>query len=292
MRTITSTTELRSSLAQHRREGKRIAFVPTMGNLHAGHIELVRHAHKQADIVVVSIFVNPMQFGANEDLDNYPRTLTADKEKLFAEGTQYLFFPSAKEIYPCGMENQTRVSVPELADTLCGSSRPGHFTGVATVVSKLFNIVQPDLAFFGKKDFQQLAIIKKMVADLCIPVDVIGIDTARAKDGLALSSRNGYLNEQERQLAPLLQQQLQKSAEAISLGDTDFNTLEQQAREALTSAGFSPDYFQVCDAYTLHPPSTHSTELVIAAAAKLGSTRLIDNITVTLNPSQKHGLSH
>ena len=292
MKTITSTTELRRSLAQHRREGKSIAFVPTMGNLHAGHIELVRNARKQADIVVVSIFVNPMQFGANEDLDNYPRTLTADKEKLFAEGTQYLFFPSADEIYPGGVENQTRVSVPELADTLCGSSRPGHFTGVATVVSKLFNIVQPDLAFFGKKDFQQLVIIKKMVADLCIPVDVIGIDTARAKDGLALSSRNGYLNEQERQLAPLLQQQLQQCAESISLGDSDFKALEQQAREALISAGFNPDYFQVCDAYTLHAPSTHSTELVIAAAARLGSTRLIDNITVTLNPSQKQGLSH
>ena len=290
MNTFTTSTELRDALARERAQGKTIAFGPTMGNLHEGHLQLVREARATADIVVVSIFVNPLQFGANEDLDSYPRTLVADKEKLFAEGVQCLFFPGVDDIYPNGMDNQTLVSVPELSNTLCGASRPGHFTGVATVVTKLFQIVQPEIAVFGKKDFQQLAIIKKMVSDLCIPINIIGVDTARAHDGLALSSRNGYLTQQEREIAPRLQQILLETREAITQGDNDYRHLEQQANEQLLAAGFSPDYFQVCDAMTLQPADDNSLDLVIAAAAKLGTTRLIDNVTLTLNPSQDCGL--
>ena len=273
-----------------RQQAKTIAFVPTMGNLHEGHLRLVREARDRADVVVVSIFVNPLQFGANEDLDNYPRTLSADKEKLFAEGVQYLFTPNVGEIYPQGMAQQTKVNVPELDSTLCGASRPGHFTGVATVVTKLFQIVQPDHAVFGKKDFQQLAIIRKMTNDLCMPIEIIGIDTARAEDGLALSSRNGYLSTEQRQLAPVLHQLLLQTSNAIGSGDNNFSALEQQATATLIQAGFEPDYYAICDAHSLQAPNDNSVELVIAAAAKLGDTRLIDNITVTLNPSQECGL--
>jgi pantoate--beta-alanine ligase len=290
MNTFTTTQQLRSALSLYRGKGKTIAFVPTMGNLHEGHLQLVRQARECADVVVVSIFVNPLQFGANEDLDNYPRTLTADKEKLFAEGVQYLFCPTVEDIYPHGMDNQAKVSVPELGNTLCGASRPGHFTGVATVVTKLFNIVQPDIAVFGKKDFQQLAVIKKMVGDLCLPIEIIGAETSRAEDGLALSSRNGYLSDEQRQQAPRLQQILQQSREAILQGNDNFRELEQNASAQLEAAGFITDYFQICDATTLQTAKADSAELVIAAAAKLGSTRLIDNITITLNPSQDHGL--
>ena len=191
MKVFAKTAELRAAIAADRRAGKRVALVPTMGNLHDGHLQLVRRAQKLADVVVVSIFVNPLQFGPTEDLDKYPRTLAADMERLFGVGTHYLFHPTVAEMYPSGMAAQTIVSVPEITETLCGASRPGHFAGVATVVTKLFQIVQPDVAVFGEKDFQQLAVIRRMVADLCMPIKIVGEQTARATDGLALSSRTG-----------------------------------------------------------------------------------------------------
>ena len=290
MKTFSTSKQLRSAVSRDRSKGKTIAFVPTMGNLHEGHIQLVRKARQVADIVVVSIFVNPLQFGANEDLSNYPRTLAADKEKLFAEGINYLLFPDVEEIYPHGIDQQTLVVVPDLSDTLCGANRPGHFAGVATVVNKLFQIVQPDIAIFGKKDFQQLAIIEKMVQDLCMPIEVLGVETARDVDGLALSSRNGYLTDEERSIAPALHQILLDCRKAIACGFDSYQELESHCIEALKSAGFQPDYFSVRDAATLREV-THSTEqIVILAAAQLGKPRLIDNVTLTLNPSKDWGM--
>lgn len=290
MKTYTTSKQLRAALTRDKQAGKTVAFVPTMGNLHEGHLQLVRKANQIADIVVVSIFVNPLQFGVNEDLDNYPRTLAADKEKLFAEGTQYLFFPGVEEVYPKGMEQQTKIIVPDLPETLCGANRPGHFTGVSTVVTKLFQIVQPDIAVFGKKDFQQLSIIQKMVQDLCMPIEVLGIETARAEDGLALSSRNGYLSTEERNTAPILHQTLQICREAIACGYDSYPELEQHALESLKAAGFSPDYFSVRDASTLKEVTPDTEMIVIAAAAKLGTPRLIDNVTLNLNPNQDWGM--
>jgi pantoate--beta-alanine ligase len=290
MKIFAKTAMLRAAIAADKRAGKRIAFVPTMGNLHEGHLQLVRRAQREADIVVVSIFVNPLQFGPSEDLDKYPRTLAADKEKLFGEGVQYLFTPSVDEMYPNGLQAETKISVPELSDTLCGASRPGHFTGVATIVTKLFQIVQPDVALFGEKDFQQLAIIRKMTVDLCMPVRIIGVQTARATDGLALSSRNGYLSADERRLAPALHMALQECREAIACGFDSYEGLEQHAKDTLTQAGFRPDYFSVRDAYTLGPVTIDTEKLVVVAAAYLGRTRLIDNVTLNLNPSQDWGM--
>jgi pantoate--beta-alanine ligase len=261
-----------------------------MGNLHEGHISLVRRAQQLADVVVVSIFVNPLQFGANEDLSSYPRTIAADKEKLFAEGVQHLFLPQVEEIYPEGMDCHTKVSVPELGDYHCGASRPGHFNGVSTIVNKLFNIVQPDIAVFGEKDFQQLSIIRKMVRDLCLPVEIVGVATARAEDGLALSSRNGYLNTQQRRLAPTLHRVLQETREAIACGYDSYRELERHARLSLQAAGFEPDYFNICDARDLLEVRQQTEEIVILAAAKLGSTRLIDNVTLNVNPSADWGM--
>jgi len=281
---------LRAAIAGDKGAGKRVAFVPTMGNLHEGHMQLVRRARREADIVVVSIFVNPLQFGPNEDLDKYPRTLAADKEKLFAEGANYLFTPTVDEMYPNGIEAETRISVPDLSNTLCGESRPGHFSGVATVVTKLFQIVQPDIALFGEKDFQQLAIIRKMTGDLCMPIEICGVQTARATDGLALSSRNGYLSAAERGLAPTLHMALQECREAIACGFDSYSDLEQHGRDWLAAAGFKPDYFSVRDAYTLGPVTVTTEKLVILAAAYLGRTRLIDNVTLNLNPSQDWGM--
>jgi pantoate--beta-alanine ligase len=290
MKTVTTTTALRSALTAEKRSGKRIAFVPTMGNLHEGHLDLVRRAKRTAEVVVVSIFVNPLQFGANEDLDKYPRTLAADKEKLFGEGVQYLFHPGVEEIYPEGMETHTKVSVPDVSDTLCGAARPGHFTGVATIVTKLFQIVQPDVALFGQKDFQQLSVIRKMVRDLCMPIDVLGVNTTRAADGLALSSRNGYLSQVERQTAPVLHHALQECREAIACGFDSFKELEQHAIDALRNAGFRPDYVAVRDASSLGPVTMLTEQIVILAAAYLGRTRLIDNVTLNLNPAHDWGM--
>ena len=290
MKTFSTTKALRTAIRSHKSQGKTVAFVPTMGNLHEGHIQLVRKAKQLADIVVVSIFVNPLQFGANEDLDAYPRTLAADKEKLFAEGTHYLFHPNVEEVYPAGQDHQTLVVVPDLSDTLCGESRPGHFAGVSTVVNKLFQIVQPDTALFGKKDFQQLAIIEKMVQDLCMPIEIVGVETARDVDGLALSSRNGYLTEEQRSIAPALHQTLLECRDAIACGFDSYQALEEYCTDALKEAGFDPDYFSVRDANTLQAVTADTEEIVILAAAKLGKPRLIDNVTLTLNPSQDWGM--
>lgn len=263
---------------------KTIAFVPTMGNLHEGHLSLVRRARQEADIVIVSIFVNPLQFGEGEDLDKYPRTLAEDQAKLTNEQVDFLFMPSVDDIYPLGMTQQTQVSVPDLGHYHCGDSRPGHFDGVTTVVNKLFNIIQPQIAVFGEKDFQQLAIIRKMVNDLCIPVTIIGSPTGRAEDGLALSSRNQYLNEEQRKIAPQLNQVIQAAKLALS-NKAEISTVAQESKLKLAKLGFKVDYFNIADADTLGDVNANSREIVILAAAFLGTPRLIDNQTLPLNPT-------
>ena len=290
MRTYESNAQLQAALRTIRQRGETIAFVPTMGNLHEGHLDLVRRARSLCDVVVVSIFVNPLQFGANEDLDAYPRTMSADKQKLFREGVQILYAPAVGEIYPEGMATQTQVSVPDLSETLCGSSRPGHFDGVTTVVSKLFNIVQPDVAVFGEKDFQQLSIVRKMVKDLCMPVEIVGVPTTRDEDGVAKSSRNGYLTPQQREVAPTLHHILVSCREAIACGFDNFLQLESHARMKLLQAGFEPDYFAIRDAATLRAVTEDTEEIAILAAARLGNTRLIDNIRLALNPVSDWGM--
>ena len=290
MRTYSSNAQLQSALRSFRQNGQSIAFVPTMGNLHEGHLDLVRKARCLCDIVVVSIFVNPLQFGPNEDLDAYPRTMAADKEKLFSEGVQVLYAPDVAEIYPEGMSALTQVHVPALGETLCGSSRPGHFDGVTTVVSKLFNIVQPDVAVFGEKDFQQLSIVRKMVNDLCMPIEIVGINTTRDEDGLAKSSRNGYLSNDQRLIAPALHQTLNSCREAIACGFDNFLQLESHARMKLLQAGFEPDYFAIRDARTLQAVTENTEEIAILAAARLGPTRLIDNVRLALNPVSDWGM--
>lgn len=290
MRTYAANVQLQSAIRTLRQSGQSIAFVPTMGNLHEGHLQLVRKAQSLCDVVVVSIFVNPLQFGANEDLDSYPRTMAADKEKLFSEGVQIIYAPDVREIYPEGMAAQTQVQVPELADTLCGSNRPGHFNGVTTVVTKLFNIVQPDVAIFGEKDFQQLSIIRKMVADLCMPIDIVGVATSRDEDGLARSSRNGFLTAEQRDIAPVIHQTLMSCREAIACGFDNFLQLESHARMKLLQAGFQPDYFAIRDARTLQAVTEETEEIAILAAARLGSTRLIDNVRLALNPVSDWGM--
>ncbi|MFN3770855.1 MAG: pantoate--beta-alanine ligase [Ectopseudomonas guguanensis] len=285
MNTVKTLRELRAAVAQARAEGKQIGFVPTMGNLHAGHVSLVEIAAQRADFVVASIFVNPLQFGAGEDLDKYPRTLAADQEKLLAAGCHLLFHPDAAEIYPHGMGDQTRVSVPGVSEGLCGASRPGHFEGVATVVTKLFNMVQPDLAVFGEKDYQQLAVIRALVQDLNMPIQIIGAPTQRAEDGLALSSRNGYLDAAQRSTAPTLYRSLQAIAEELRRGARDYARLIDAAQEQQRAAGFVPDYLEIRNAVTLRPAQIDDRHLVILTAAQLGGTRLIDNLVVEL-PSQ------
>ncbi|TNE96397.1 MAG: pantoate--beta-alanine ligase [Gammaproteobacteria bacterium] len=281
MRTVHSLKELRTILRGYRQQGKTIGLVPTMGNLHEGHISLVRKASEAADIVVTSIFVNPMQFGAGEDLDTYPRTLADDQEKLEAAGNTLVFAPTVDEIYPEGLASQTQVVVPDVSDGHCGASRPGHFEGVATVVTMLFNMVQPDLAVFGEKDFQQLAVIRKMTSDLMMPVEVIGAPTVREDDGLAKSSRNGYLSDKERQIAPAVYQTLQATARKLSDGRADFEALEQEAEASLTQAGLRPDYFNIVNSLTLKPAKPDDNDITLLVAAFLGTTRLIDNLTVS-----------
>ncbi|GFZ68841.1 pantothenate synthetase [Pseudomonas amygdali pv. eriobotryae] len=281
MNTVKTVQELRAAVARARSEGKRIALTPTMGNLHSGHAALVAKAAQRADFVVATIFVNPLQFGPNEDLATYPRTLAADQEKLLQAGCNLLFTPNVEEMYPHGMADQTLVSVPHLSQGLCGASRPGHFEGVATVVSKLFNMVQPDLAIFGEKDFQQLAVIRAMVRDLNMPIQIIGEPTVRADDGLALSSRNGYLNEAQRAAAPALYQAIRQTADAISAGEQDFDALLTSKRQQLEAAGFRIDYLEIRDATSLRPTTAENRDLVILAAAFLGKTRLIDNLHLT-----------
>ena len=262
------------------RRGGNVAFVPTMGNLHAGHLSLVKAAREQADRVVVSIFVNPLQFGAGEDFDNYPRTLEDDAVLLAGEGTDLLFAPTVSTMYPKAQTDQTRVEVPGLSELLCGATRPGHFVGVATVVCKLFNMVQPDIAFFGKKDYQQLIVIRRMVEDLAMPVRVEGIETIREADGLAMSSRNGYLTEAERQTAPALYAMLRRVAQRLSQGADDYAALESEAGKRLDTQGLRTDYVAIRAADDLAVPRPGAPRLVILAAAYLGKARLIDNLEV------------
>lgn len=259
-----------------------LGFVPTMGNLHAGHLSLVSRARGEHDLVVVSIFVNPLQFGANEDLDSYPRTLDADTAALIAAGCDFLFLPSAAELYGDDIQASTRVKVPELGTHYCGASRPEHFDGVTTVVTKLFNIVQPDAAYFGLKDYQQFSIIRKMVDDLALPVSVHGIETARETSGLALSSRNGYLSADQKAVAPLLYQTIKGIGDALAAGDQDFKRLIQAGKQQLQDAGLQPDYLAIANSATLRPATKEDSHLVILAAAFLGSTRLIDNLRVSV----------
>lgn len=278
MNTVKTVLDLRAAVARARSEGKRIGLTPTMGNLHSGHVALVSKAVQRADFVVATIFVNPLQFGPNEDLATYPRTLAADQEKLLQAGCHLLFTPTVEEMYPHGMADQTLVSVPHLSEGLCGASRPGHFDGVATVVSKLFNMVQPDLAVFGEKDFQQLAVIRAMVRDLNMPIKIIGEPTVRADDGLALSSRNGYLSPEQRAAAPALYRVISQIGTAIRAGEQDFVRLLEDGRRELEAAGFRIDYLEIRDATSLRPATAENSDLVILAAAFLGKTRLIDNL--------------
>ncbi|WP_110947302.1 pantoate--beta-alanine ligase [Pseudomonas bohemica] len=281
MNTVKTVRELRAAVARARSEGKRIALVPTMGNLHSGHTALVTKAAQRADFVVASIFVNPLQFGPNEDLATYPRTLAADQEKLLQAGCHLLFTPSVEEMYPNGMADQTIVRVPMVSEGLCGGSRPGHFDGVSTVVSKLFNMVQPDIAIFGQKDFQQLAVVSTLVRDLNMPIQIIGEPTVRAADGLALSSRNGYLTEAERASAPALYRVIKQIGDALSEGDSNHEQLLADGRKQLERAGFRPDYLEIRHAVSLRPAVAGDEDLVVLGAAFLGKTRLIDNLHLT-----------
>nr|WP_314492166.1 pantoate--beta-alanine ligase [uncultured Pseudomonas sp.] len=282
MNTVKTVRELRAAVARARGEGKRIGFVPTMGNLHSGHAALVTKAAQRADFVVASIFVNPLQFGANEDLASYPRTLVADQARLLEAGCNLLFAPTVEEMYPEGTAAQTRVSVAQLSEGLCGASRPGHFEGVATVVNKLFNMVQPDLAVFGEKDYQQLAVIRAMVRDLNMPIQIFGEPTVRAEDGLALSSRNGYLSEAQRAIAPVVYRTLMQVAEGLRRGRRDYQALLGEGQSQLEAAGLLTDYLEVRHALSLRPAQLDDRDLVILVAAFLGTTRLIDNLYVHL----------
>ncbi len=270
---------LRQSVSAWKTQGERIAFVPTMGNLHAGHLSLIAQARQSADRVVASIFVNPLQFGPDEDLDRYPRTLEADRAALQQAGCDLLYLPSAEDLYPQGLDAITRVVVPGLTEELEGASRPGHFDGVATVVLKLFQRVQPDCAVFGKKDYQQWRVIEKMTADLDLPIEILAGETVREADGLAMSSRNQYLDDAQRRAAPLLYQHLTRIADTLRHGETDCKPLIDEAIALLQQAGFSVDYLEIRARKTLSKPNP-GDERVILAAARLGDTRLIDNIEI------------
>lgn len=269
--------DIRAQVRTWRAKGETIAFVPTMGNLHQGHITLVKEAAKRCDHVVVSIFVNPMQFGQNEDLDAYPRTLAADSQAITAAGAELLFTPTPDVMYPKGIAQQTYVEVPGISDVLCGATRPGHFRGVATIVCKLFNIVQPDVALFGNKDYQQLLVIQTMVEDLSLPIEIIGLDTIREASGLAMSSRNGYLTADEKAAAPALKHAIDAMADGIKQG-LSIDAVTQAAKASIVNAGFTPDYLEVRHAITLEQATAQDSELVILAAAYLGKARLIDNL--------------
>lgn len=268
-------------LREWRKQVGSVAFVPTMGNLHEGHLALVSEAKRQAEHVVVSIFVNRLQFGQGEDFDKYPRTLQQDADKLKDAGVSVVFAPDEHELYP-HVTQQYNVEPPNLQNELCGAFRPGHFRGVATVVSKLFNIVEPDVACFGKKDYQQLTIIQGMVADLNMNIRIVPVDTGRAADGLALSSRNQYLSEQQRAEAPRLYRELQVVAQAIREGSVNYADLEQTAHGHLTQAGWVVDYIEVRRASDLQVARAGDRQLVVLAAARLGTTRLIDNLEISL----------
>jgi pantoate--beta-alanine ligase len=278
METVTTIAAVRERVRRWHAEGHRVAFVPTMGNLHAGHVSLIETARRHGERFVASIFVNPMQFGPNEDFAHYPRTPAQDARMLAEAGCDLMFMPDVLEIYPNGSQRATRVEVPGLSDILCGEFRPGHFEGVATVVAKLFHIVEPDVAVFGEKDFQQLTIIRRMVADLCMPVTLVGAPTVREPDGLAMSSRNQYLTDEERRKAPLIHQTLRAAVDRLRAGVRDFADIERAGTRALESAGFRPDYFAVRRADDLGSPEADTRHLVVLTAARLGRARLIDNL--------------
>ena len=283
MQTIKNKSQVRVTTQAWKREGLSVALVPTMGNLHDGHLKLVEHALQHADKVVVSIVVTPIQIGEHEDFDSYPRTLDRDSALLAEHGVDLLFAPEVSEIYADQDDQLTQVCVPGLSEILCGSFRPGHFAGVTTIVAKLFNIVQPDLAVFGEKDYQQLFLIRKMVLDLDYPVKILGLPTVREQDGLAMSSRNSYLSQDERQRASLLSKMLAKLKEDIRQGDREYIKLQENAHKILEKYGFSVDYVDIRNAETLHPAQPHDIHIVLLVAARLGATRLIDNMTLDLS---------
>lgn len=286
MLAVHGVAELRDQVQRWRRDGERIALVPTMGNLHAGHVKLVEEAHARAKRVVASIFVNPLQFGSGEDYQSYPRTLEADQAKLQAVRADLLFAPAVEEMYPGGRDRVTRVDVPGLSAILDGEFRPGHFSGVATVVLKLLNIVQPDVALFGEKDYQQLLIVRRLVADLSVPVEIVGVPIVREADGLAMSSRNQYLTPVERQQAPLLFRTLGETAAALRNGRRDFSRLEAETVQKL-SAQLRPDYVSIRAAHTLAAADADTRDFVVLAAVWLGKARLIDNIQVSVEAASR-----
>jgi pantoate--beta-alanine ligase len=278
----TSVIELRQYVQHWKDHGQSIAFIPTMGNLHAGHMSLIEKGQSLCDRSLCSIFVNPMQFGPNEDWDHYPRTLEKDLELLRGIGCDLVYLPTASELYPQGLERISQVQVTDLTDHYEGAHRPGHFTGVATVVLKLFNIVRPDVAVFGKKDYQQYRVISKMVEDFNLEVQVIGQETTREASGLASSSRNQYLDDAQKETAAQIYRQLQQTAARIEQGERDYEMLQSEAIVTLDGAGFKTDYFVICNAETLLPASPQDRDLVILVTAALGGTRLLDNIEISL----------
>lgn len=282
MHTISNKHSLRQLLNETRNPGKTIGLVPTMGNLHEGHLELVKIAKTKADFVVCSIFVNPLQFGPTEDLAAYPRTLGEDIAKLATVNCDCLFIPAVSEIYGGDLKAQSTVHIPELTKLYCGKSRPGHFEGVATIVCKLFNLVQPDMAVFGLKDYQQFLVIRKMIADLEFDIDLVGVEIQREAHGLALSSRNRYLSEEQQQKAALIYQSLLDIEKRIRKGNQDFEGLEALARQRLYDSGFVVDYFSICNANTLQAASKQDREFAILAAVQVGPSRLLDNVRFTL----------
>lgn len=286
MQTFADISALREQIKQYKRDDRRIAFVPTMGNLHEGHLTLVRKARELADVVVVSIFVNPMQFERADDLNNYPRTLDDDLSKLNAAGVELVFTPTPDIMYPYGLDKQTFVEVPGLSHMLEGASRPGHFRGVATIVTKLFNIVQPNVACFGEKDYQQLAVIRQMVEDLCLNLEIVGVPTVREMDGLAMSSRNNLLTLDERQRAPVLARTMRWISSAIRGGRVDYSSIVEDAVDQLRAADLEPDEIFIRDARTLLPISADSKQAVILMSAFLGKVRLIDNQVVDLSEAK------
>ena len=285
MQRIHTLKELRQIVSSARAEGSKIGLVPTMGNLHEGHLNLVDKARETNDFVVATIFVNPLQFGENEDFGAYPRTLEDDSAKLASRHCDLLFSPSVDEVYPDGLRGESNVHVPDLTKHHCGASRERHFDGVATIVTKLFNMVQPDQAIFGEKDFQQLMVIRKLVKDLCFPIDIKSVATSREDDGLARSSRNNYLSTEEREKAKYLFATLQDTKKAIETGGNDFALIRREAMKNLINKGFKLDYFNIASVDTLLPAKDDEVDIVILAAAYMGSTRLIDNIRVSVRPN-------
>lgn len=279
---IESKQELREQLHEWRIAGKHIGLVPTMGNLHAGHASLVDLAREHAERVVVTVFVNPTQFGDDEDFDNYPRTLERDTRRVKKPGADILFAPSVETVYPFGIDQATLVTVPRLTENFCGSFRPGHFDGVTTVVARLFALVQPDIAVFGQKDYQQQLVIRRMVDDLNLPINIVTAPTVREEDGLAMSSRNSYLTDDERAIAPTMYAALLSAESKLQSGERDFEKLQTATSDSLRGVGFDPEYVAIRRAPDLALPEAECDEVVILVAARLGRARLIDNIVVTI----------